>query len=55
MRPTFKTDMVIYQSMADLYVKISFLKVTHLLHSEIRTLLVKDLFGNDHSAFCSVP
>ena len=46
MRPIFKTEMLIYQSKANLDEKILFGKITDHLDSEIRKILVNGKFGN---------
>ena len=49
MGPIFKTKMLIYQSKANLNVKILFGKITHYLDPEIRKVLVlvNGKFGNE--------
>ena len=44
--PIFKTEMLIYQSKANLDEKILFGKITHHLDPEIRTMSVRSLYGN---------
>ena len=55
MRPIFKTDMLIFQSKANLDEKILFGKITHHLDPAIRKMLVKSKFGNEKSTFHSGP
>ena len=55
MRPIFKTEMLIYQSKANLDEKILFGKITHHLDPEIRKMLVNGKFGNEDSTFQSGP
>ena len=55
MQPIFKTEMLIYQSKANLGVKILFDKITHHLEPEIRKLLLTGIFlkREFHVPFCS--
>ena len=46
MRLIFKTEMLIYQSKANLDEKILFSKITHHSDPEIRKMLVNGMFGN---------
>ena len=46
MRPVFKTEMLIYQSKANLDEKILFDKSTHHLDPEIRKMLVNGMLWN---------
>ena len=55
MRQIFKTEILIYQSKANLDKKIFFGKVTHHLDPEIRNMLVRGMFGNRNSLFHSGP
>ena len=55
MRPIFKTEMLIYQSKANLDEKILFFKIAHQLDSEIKKTLVSCMFGNKNSTFHSDP
>ena len=45
-RPIFKTEMLMYQSKANLVEKTLFGKVTHLYDSIIRKMPVRGLYGN---------
>ena len=47
----FKTEMLIYQSKANLDGINLFRKITHRLDPEIRKMLVIDMFGNENSTF----
>ena len=47
MRPIFKSEMSIYQSKANLCVKILFGKLTHHLDPKIRQILIRGMFGNE--------
>ena len=51
----FKTNMLIYQSKANLDKKILFGKITHHLDPEIRKMLEGACFGTKNSAFHSGP
>ena len=51
MRPIFKTEMIIYQSKANLDEKILFGKIIYLLDPESRKMLVRNMSGNDDSTF----
>ena len=51
MRPIFKTEMLFYQSKANLDEKILFCKITHHLDPEVRKMLVKSMFINENSIF----
>ena len=51
MWPIFKTEMLIYESKANLGEGFSSVKSTHHLAPEIRTMLLKDLYGNESSTF----
>ena len=53
MRPMFKTEMLIYQSQANLDGESLFGKIVHRLDPEIRKILVKGMFGNKDSSFHS--
>ena len=53
--PIFKTDMLIYQSKANLHVKIFIRNISHLIDPEIRKILLKGVLGNKNSTFHSVP
>ena len=55
MRPIFKNRMLIYQSKADLDVKILFGKITHLVDPEIRKMLEWGLYENQDSTSHSGP
>ena len=46
MAPIFKTELLIYQSKANLDEKILFDKITHQLDPEIRKMPVRGLYGN---------
>ena len=50
-----KTRILIYQSTANLDVKILFNKITHFLDSEIWKMPVRDLYRNKNSTFDSGP
>ena len=50
MWPIFKTEMLIYQSRANLDVKILW-KINHLLDPEIRKMQERNLYGNRDSTF----
>ena len=54
-RPIFKTEMLIYQSQANLDEKIVFGKITRYLDPEIGKMLERGMFGNGNSTFHSVP
>ena len=47
MWPISKTEMLIYQSKANIYENILFREITHHLDQEIRKMLVKGMFGNE--------
>ena len=49
MLPKFKTNMLIYQSKANLDEKNLFRKIAHHLDLEIRKMLVRGMFGNKDS------
>ena len=51
--PIFKTKMFIFQSKANLDEKTLFGEITHHLDHEIRTMLIRGMFGNGHSTFHS--
>ena len=53
MRPISRTEMLIYQSKANLDEKILFGKITRHLNVDIRKMLVKDMFGNENYTFRS--
>ena len=55
MRPIFKTEMLMYQSKANLDEKILFGNITHHSDPEIRKMLVRGMFGNKDSSFHSGP
>ena len=55
MRPIFKNEMLIYQSKANLDVKISFGKITLHFDLEIREMPVEGMLGNKDSTFHSGP
>ena len=55
MRPIFETKLLIYQSKANLDVKILFGNITHLIDLEIWEILEKGLFGDQDSTFHSGP
>ena len=55
MRPIFKTEMLMYQSKANLDVKILFGNITRYLDPEIRKMLIRGMFGNKDSSFHSGP
>ena len=55
MQPIFETKMLLYQSKANLDVKISCSNITHLINLEIRKMLDKGLSGNQDSTFQSGP
>ena len=59
MRPTFKTEMLVYQSRANLDEKSLFGKIAHHLGSEIRKILVngkfEDSLGFESLATCYSP
>ena len=46
MRPIFKTEMLIYQSKANLDEKILFAKITRHLDPEIRKMLIRSMLGD---------
>ena len=52
-QPIFKTEILIWQSNANLHVKILFGKITHLLDPVIRKMLIRCLHGPQHSMFDS--
>ena len=56
MLPIFKTEMLIYQSKANLDVKISIGKITHLEDPTTRKMPVRGLYGNRefHVSFWSM-
>ena len=49
----FKTETLIYQSKANLDVKMTFDKITHYLDPEIRKMLVTGLHGKENSVSLS--
>ena len=51
MGPIFKTEMLIYQSKANLDENILFANITHHSDPEIRKMLVRVMFGNKDSSF----
>ena len=51
----FKIKLLIYQSKANLDVKILFGKITHYLDPEIKKILVRGMLGNENSASYSGP
>ena len=51
----FQTEMLIYQSTANLGVKTLFREIAHRFDTEIRKILVGSLYGNKHSTFRSGP
>ena len=51
MRSIFKTEMLINQSKVNLHEQFLFVKSTHHLDPEIRTMLVKGLYENENSTF----
>ena len=51
MQPTFKTEMLIYQSKGNLDEKNLFGKITHHLDPEIRKMQVNGIYGNKNSIF----
>ena len=53
MGPTFKTEMLIYQSEANLDEKTPFGNIPHLIDPEVRKMLVQGMFGNKNSTFHS--
>ena len=53
MWPIFKTETLIYQSKANLDVKILFGKITHLLNPEIRSMLVRGISEYENCTFDS--
>ena len=53
MRPIFKTEMLFFQSRANLGQKMSFCNITHHLDHGIRKILVKGMFGNEDFTFHS--
>ena len=55
MRPVFKTEMIIYQSKANLDEKILPGKITRLSVPEIRKMLERAMFGKKSSTFHSGP
>ena len=55
MWPIFETKMLIYQSKANLDVKILFREITDHLDPEIRKMLERCLYWNQHSTFHSGP
>ena len=55
MRPIVETSMLIYQSKANLDVKILFGKIKQLQDPEIMKMLETGLFGNHDSTFHSGP
>ena len=55
MRLLFKTEMLIYQSKANLAEKILLGKITHHLDPEIRRMPVNGMLGNEDSIFHSGP
>ena len=56
MRPIFKTEMLIYQSKANLDEKILFGKIANLYHPTIRKMPGRGLYGNQEiqAPFCSM-
>ena len=46
MGPIFKTELLLYQSKANLDEKILFDKITHHLDQELRKMPERDLYGN---------
>ena len=56
MGPIFKTELLIYQSQANLDEKLLFDKITHHLDIEIRKMPVRGLYGNQifHVPFWSM-
>ena len=50
-----ETKMLIFQSMANLEVKMLFGYITHFIDTEIRKMLEKALYGNQDSTFHSGP
>ena len=54
-RPIFKTKMFIYQSTANLDVKILSGKITHIIYLEISKMLERGLYGNQDSTVLSGP
>ena len=55
MRLIFKTEMLIYQSKADLDEKVLFGSIAHFIDPEIRKMLVQCILGNENSTFHSCP
>ena len=55
MGPIFKTEMLMYQSKANLDEKILFGNITNHSDPEIRKMLVRGMFGNQDSSFHSGP
>ena len=55
MQLIFKTEILIYQSKANLDEKILFGKITHHLDLEIKKVMVNGKFWNKDSAFHSGP
>ena len=51
MRPMFKTKILILQSKGNLYEKILYGKITHLVGQELSKMLVGGMFGNGSSTF----
>ena len=51
MQLIFNVEMFIYQSKANLDVKILFGDITHLVDPEIRKFLERGLYGNQDSTF----
>ena len=54
MRLVLKTKLLIYQSNANLDVKILFVKVTNLLDTELRETLMRSWYGNEHSTIVTI-
>ena len=55
MRQIFKTNMLIYQSKANLVEKMLFGNMTHLKGPEIRKMVERALYGNQNFTFHSGP
>ena len=55
MRPIFKTEMLIYQSKANLDEAILFGKITHYVDLEIRKMLSRSMFVNEYFTCHSGP
>ena len=55
MQSIFKTEMLIYQSRANLDENILFGKITHHTNAEIGKMLVRSMFGNRILHFHSGP